>query len=270
MSQFNQQIQQLLPLLHRLTEHPGIGTSEKVHLAYALHLLQKLAERFSATLEDPSPPFEVDPYAVDPCVDPYLKSPRREAPGNEDQDPIEGEHFSASLEDDGILEDLIAPFLEKQTLAVAVAPLPPPLPKLCFDIEPASGSPYGSGSSHFLNGDRTLALEAVESPWNADLNEVWERHYESLLGYKTEHGDIKVPRAYAKNPRLGEWVFEQRRQLKLKEEGKPSQIDEDKKTKLDRVGFVWKIRERVDWNGRYEQLIDFKKEHGHTSKSRQV
>ena len=222
MSQFNQQIQQLLPLLHRLTEHPGIGTSEKVHLAYALHLLQKLAERFSATLEDPSPPFEVDPYAVDPCVDPYLKSPRREAPGNEDQDPIEGERFSATLDDEGALENLIAPFLENQSLG------------------------RGGGK------------------------EVWERHYESLLGYKTEHGDIKVPRAYAKNPRLGEWVFEQRRQLKLKEEGKPSQIDEDKKTKLDRVGFVWKIRERVDWNGRYEQLIDFKKEHGHTSKSRQV
>ena len=110
MSQFNQQIQQLLPLLHRLTEHPGIGTSEKVQLAYALHLLQKLAERFT-TLEDPSPPFEADPYAVDPCVDPYLKSPRREAPGNEDQDPIEGERFSATLDDEGTLENLIAPFL---------------------------------------------------------------------------------------------------------------------------------------------------------------
>jgi len=125
------------------------------------------------------------------------------------------------LDDEGTLENLIAPFLENQSLG------------------------RGGGK------------------------EVWERHYESLLGYKTEHGDIKVPRAYAKNPGLGDWVFEQRRQLKLKEEGKPSQIDEKKKTKLDRVGLVWKIRE-VNWNYRFEQLIEFKKEHGHTSKSRQV
>ena len=127
-----------------------------------------------------------------------------------------------------------------------------------------------SESPHHLDADRTLTLEAVEFPWNADQNEVWERHYESLLEYKTEHGDVKVPRQYPKNQRLGDWVFEQRRQLKLKEEGKPSQMDEGKKSKLDRIGFVWKIRERADWNDRFEQLIEFKKEHGHTSKSRQV
>merc|ERR1712032_1282204 len=70
---------------------------------------------------------------------------------------------------------------------------------------------------------------------------------------------------YKKNSeKLGEWVTDQRRQWKLKQEGRPSQLSDEKKEKLDQVGFVWKVRERADWNDRYEQLIEFKKENGHT------
>ena len=37
-------------------------------------------------------------------------------------------------------------------------------------------------------------------------------------------------------------------------------MTDERKEKLDAIGFVWKVRERADWNDRYEQLLEFKKE----------
>ena len=58
-------------------------------------------------------------------------------------------------------------------------------------------------------------------------------------------------------------VTDQRRQLKAKQDGRPSQMTDDRKQKLDALGFIWKVRERADWNDRYEQLLEYKKENGH-------
>lgn len=43
-------------------------------------------------------------------------------------------------------------------------------------------------------------------------------------------------------------------------EGKPSLMTDERKNKLNELGFVWKVRDRADWNDRYEQLLEFKKE----------
>ena len=39
-------------------------------------------------------------------------------------------------------------------------------------------------------------------------------------------------------------------------------MTDERKQKLDDLGFVWKVRERADWNDRYEQLLEYKKENG--------
>lgn len=58
-------------------------------------------------------------------------------------------------------------------------------------------------------------------------------------------------------------VTDQRRQLKAKNDGRPSMMTDERKVKLDSLGFLWKVRERADWNDRYEQLLEYKKENGH-------
>lgn len=58
-------------------------------------------------------------------------------------------------------------------------------------------------------------------------------------------------------------VTDQRRQLKAKLDGRPSMMTDERKEKLDALGFLWKVRERADWNDRYEQLLEYKKENGH-------
>jgi hypothetical protein len=55
-------------------------------------------------------------------------------------------------------------------------------------------------------------------------------------------------------------VTDQRRQLKAKLDGRPTLMTDERKEKLDELGFLWKVRERADWNDRYEQLLEYKKE----------
>ena len=40
-------------------------------------------------------------------------------------------------------------------------------------------------------------------------------------------------------------------------------LTDERKAQLDELGFIWKVRDRADWNDRYEQLLEFKKENGH-------
>lgn len=118
-------------------------------------------------------------------------------------------------------------------------------------------------SSTFLNADRIAVLDAIDFQWNVRGDTFWQKNFDGLVTYKNEHGDVRVPRLYTKNPKLGEWVTDQRRQWKAKMEGKPNMMTDERKTKLDELGFVWKVRDRADWNDRYEQLLEFKKENGH-------
>jgi len=118
-------------------------------------------------------------------------------------------------------------------------------------------------SSTFLNADRIAVLDAVDFQWNIRGESFWQKHFEALVAYKREYGDARVPRHYSKNSKLGEWVTDQRRQFKAKSEGKPTMLTDERKAQLDELGFIWKVRDRADWNDRYEQLLEFKKENGH-------
>ncbi|KAL3801715.1 hypothetical protein ACHAW5_010055 [Stephanodiscus triporus] len=118
-------------------------------------------------------------------------------------------------------------------------------------------------SSSFLNADRIAVLDAIDFQWNLRGDTLWQKNFDALIVYKAEHGDVRVPRLYDKNAKLGEWVTEQRRQLKFKLEGKPNTMTEERKAKLDDLGFVWQVRDRSDWNDRYEKMLEFKKETGH-------
>ena len=118
-------------------------------------------------------------------------------------------------------------------------------------------------SSTFLNLDRIAVLDAIDFQWNTRGESFWQKHFDELVAYKREYGDVRVPRLFTKNSKLGEWVTDQRRQFRAKLEGKPTLLTDERKALLDDLGFIWKVRDRADWNDRYEQLLEFKKENGH-------
>ncbi len=89
-----------------------------------------------------------------------------------------------------------------------------------------------------LTADRISVLNEINFPWNLRGDSYWQKYYDALVEYKSQHGDVKVPRLYAENPRLGEWVTDQRKQYKLKCEGSHSCLTDERKRKLDLVSRI--------------------------------
>mmetsp|Transcript_4720 Transcript_4720/g.6970 ORF Transcript_4720/g.6970 Transcript_4720/m.6970 type:complete len:479 (+) Transcript_4720:24-1460(+) len=123
---------------------------------------------------------------------------------------------------------------------------------------------FKEGKTSFLTDDRIAVLDTIQFQWNIRGDGFWNKNYEAIVEYKKEHGHTMVPRLWKLNPKLGEWVTDQRRQYKAKMEGKPSLLTPYRKSKLDAIDFVWRIRNRTDWSDRYAQLLMFKEENGHT------
>lgn len=60
----------------------------------------------------------------------------------------------------------------------------------------------------------------------------WEDQYNALVKFKEQNGNARVPLKYKADLRLGKWVQVQRQQYKLLQEGKKSQLTDDRIQKL--------------------------------------
>lgn len=89
----------------------------------------------------------------------------------------------------------------------------------------------------------------------------WLQSYNDLLQYKKEHGDCIVPRGYVFNPRLAVWVAEQRKQHKLRMDGRSSSISQQRIALLEEVDFAWNAQEAA-WEKHMRDLKQFKEEYG--------
>ena len=70
--------------------------------------------------------------------------------------------------------------------------------------------------------------------------------------YKKRYGDCDVPSRWEQNPRLANWVQEQRRNR---------QLSATRKALLTQLGFVWDTRDSL-WDTRYAELAMYAKENG--------
>ena len=67
--------------------------------------------------------------------------------------------------------------------------------------------------------------------------------YQDLKEYKARNGDCNVPMR-KDDPKLGEWVGQQRRAYRLKMDGKQSAMTDERMEKLNNIGFTWRLRKR--------------------------
>ncbi|CAJ1954148.1 unnamed protein product [Cylindrotheca closterium] len=87
-----------------------------------------------------------------------------------------------------------------------------------------------------------------------------EKRINELVEFQKEHGHCHVPCKTA----LGNWLSHQRREYKKWKTGeKASCITQELVTKLERIGFEWGGRRERNWKLRIQELIQFKREHGH-------
>ena len=111
-----------------------------------------------------------------------------------------------------------------------------------------------------LSQDKKHRLEQVGFAWDMrDTQHTWEESFHNLLAYKKEHGNVMVPYAYKTSDRfgLGRWLANQRRVEKL------GRLSQDKKHRLEQVGFAWDTRDiQHTWEQSFQKLLAYKKEHG--------
>ncbi|OEU08619.1 HA-domain-containing protein [Fragilariopsis cylindrus CCMP1102] len=94
--------------------------------------------------------------------------------------------------------------------------------------------------------------------YTEDQNERWNEKFQELVTYKKEHRSAKVPRGYARDPKLGNWVNNQRSHYNN------SKLSETRVGRLDSVGFAWNpLGEK--WTENFLRLVAYKKKHNSTN-----
>lgn len=88
------------------------------------------------------------------------------------------------------------------------------------------------GGRSNLTEARKRILEGIGFSWNAkEAN--WHERLEELAVYKELHGHTRVP---IRENKLGRWVDKQRTEFRR------SYLSDERKAKLDELGFVWHLR----------------------------
>jgi len=103
-----------------------------------------------------------------------------------------------------------------------------------------------------LRQRRFQALQELDPNWYLSSRELtWEERYRELLEYRRQHGDCCVPISFPTNKKLGQWVSNQRKQNNLREKGMPSNMTNERRAKLEAIGFVWS-----HWDRYYSACLD--------------
>jgi hypothetical protein len=108
-----------------------------------------------------------------------------------------------------------------------------------------------------LSEEQMKVLEFLHVPLTSRGDDHWNRFYELLQQYGERHGHVLVPRL-CEVPGLGDWVTDQRRQYKAWKQGQPSQLTKERREKLQGIGFAWQVRNRPEWEHRYQELLEYK------------
>ncbi|MDF9801307.1 succinate dehydrogenase flavin-adding protein (antitoxin of CptAB toxin-antitoxin module) [Catalinimonas alkaloidigena] len=114
---------------------------------------------------------------------------------------------------------------------------------------------------HKLSSKQVHLLNQLRFNWAAgdrSLEDRWEKMFQKLKEYLRQHHHTMVPSTYEDKP-LAKWVVYQRKNR--------HRLSTGQKDRLESLGFVFDMQQQksMSWEYRYQQLLLFKKEHGHTN-----
>jgi superfamily II DNA or RNA helicase len=110
--------------------------------------------------------------------------------------------------------------------------------------------------------DLAQVVESVETRIADQLGSSWDEWYGKLSAYKQREGHTKVPQSYSTDDgaKLGIWVGDQRRRNEI--------ISEDRRRRLDILGFIWNPWEER-WALGFSELLEFFRINGHSRVSQE-
>lgn len=90
-----------------------------------------------------------------------------------------------------------------------------------------------------LSEDQIALLNSLDPHWHLNRHEVvWEQRFNELMEYAKQNGDCCVPISYS-NRKLAHWVSNQRKFYTEQTKGKQNSLDDQRKQRLEKIGFVW-------------------------------
>jgi len=100
---------------------------------------------------------------------------------------------------------------------------------------------YGSAATK-LTPERKQKLDALEFVWDVRAAQ-WQERFDELNDFVQMNGHSYVP---SKVKPLGSWVSSQRYQYQLWKYGKPSRLTDERREKLNSIGFEWESRSKTN------------------------
>jgi hypothetical protein len=98
---------------------------------------------------------------------------------------------------------------------------------------------HQEGKASSVTNLRIQALESLGFEWNR-FGATWEDRLSELAEYRKIHGNCNVPYNYSENPKLVNWVANQRQQYNSNLNRKTSPMTTFRIQELERLGFEWK------------------------------
>ena len=95
-----------------------------------------------------------------------------------------------------------------------------------------------------MTQERIERLESIAFQWVVTSSAEWDTKFHELVAYKNTHGgSCNVPKGYAENPQLGNWVSNQRAQYKkFQQDPSTSQMTQERIERLESIAFQWNGR----------------------------
>mmetsp|Transcript_8673 Transcript_8673/g.17700 ORF Transcript_8673/g.17700 Transcript_8673/m.17700 type:complete len:356 (-) Transcript_8673:502-1569(-) len=100
---------------------------------------------------------------------------------------------------------------------------------------------YQEEKKSAMTEERIQALEDIGFSWDA-REDIWQQRFNELKEYRDRYGNCNVPNQWSENKQLANWVRKQRYQYRLYQEGKKSQITEERILALESIKFQWRAR----------------------------
>jgi hypothetical protein len=122
-------------------------------------------------------------------------------------------------------------------------------------------------SSSPSSSKRTVSIDLLDDDkerFREYQNDQWNERYEELINFKEKFGHCIVPHNYEENLQLAQWVKRQRYQYKNLIRNKRSTITEERKSKLDELGFIFDSHRAV-WEEKFASLCEYKEKNGHAA-----
>ena len=110
-----------------------------------------------------------------------------------------------------------------------------------------------TNDSAYLTLGRIEALNHLGMDWTR-LETAWEDRLQELKKYIQQNGHMKVTKT--EDPELLDWIFNQRWTFK--------EMSNERRQKLNSIGFDWGNSKLEPWMDKYNQLVDFYTLHKHT------